>query len=398
MLVGLRLTPAPRAALLARDRTRSDDLETGDDPDPVRPPAEPPIHPFTGKFADAEHTVAYRSKAFRMMMPLHIVAMALMIGTMLFILASDASTGNAASEIVATDIACLVLGLGARVAVHRWEDRAKAQRVGAMAWTLTAVLGIAIPDCTTRPACSSISAGTWVIGYALFALINATHGMEFWHTTSLVGLVLCDLARAHFYCGDLLALNLAILFVFVVHAFCHFQALLNRHAFLETDYLHASWERLEFDFKRLEAGLHRLEFRLPAVACEQAGGSAPSESSDSTSTATGQGARSTQSAPGAMVVGGERRPVRGDIHRGKRPCAMSRSLPPRPSTMRCAGAAKPSAPSSTPDGHAPAKPTTTKRCSFSAETLAAARAHIFRPIGVVVDGAECAQKDAPDSS
>ena len=58
MLVGLRLTPAPRAALLARDRARSDDLEAGDDPDPVRPPAEPPIHPFTGKFADSEHTVA----------------------------------------------------------------------------------------------------------------------------------------------------------------------------------------------------------------------------------------------------------------------------------------------------------------------------------------------------
>ena len=84
MLVGLRLTPAPRAALLARDRARSDDLETGDGPDPVRPPLEPPIHPFTGKFADAEQAVAYRSKAFRMMMPLHIVAMALMIGIMLF--------------------------------------------------------------------------------------------------------------------------------------------------------------------------------------------------------------------------------------------------------------------------------------------------------------------------
>ncbi len=63
-MLGLGLTPAPRAALLARDRARSDDLETDDGPDPVPPPAEPPIHPFTGKFADAEHTVAYRSKAF----------------------------------------------------------------------------------------------------------------------------------------------------------------------------------------------------------------------------------------------------------------------------------------------------------------------------------------------
>ena len=94
-MLGLGLTPAPRAALLARDRARSDDLEAGDGPDPVRPPAEPPIHPFTGKFADPEHTVAYRSKAFRKMMPLHIVAMTLVIGITLIFLAAVASTGNA---------------------------------------------------------------------------------------------------------------------------------------------------------------------------------------------------------------------------------------------------------------------------------------------------------------
>ena len=106
--------------------------------------------------------------------------------------------------------------------------------------------------------------------------------------------------------------------------------------------------------------VHRLASRPPAVACEQAGGSVPSESSGSTSTATGQGARSTQSAlsaPGAMV-GRERRHVPEDVHR--------HSLPPRPSIMRCAGAAQPNAPSSA-DGHA-SKPT--KRCSWSAETLA----------------------------
>ena len=353
-MLGLRLTPAPRSALLARDRARSDDPETDNGPDPE------PIHPFTGKFADSEHTVAYRSKTFRIMMPLHVVAMALMIVTTLFILASAVSTGNAASDVASEVVmtACFVLGLGARVVVHRWEDQAKAQPVGAMAWTLTAVLVIAT-DCTAHPACSSLDARSgswWVTGYALFALVNATHGMEFWHTTSLVGLVLCDLARARFLCGDLLALNLAILFVLVVHAFCHFQSLLNRHALLETDYLHVSRERLEYDVKRLEAGLHRLESRLPAVACE-AGGSAPSESSESTSTATGQGApRSTQSAPGAMV-GRERRPVPADGHRGE-----------RPSAIRCAGAAQPHARSSA-DGHA-SKPT--KRCSWSAETLAAA--------------------------
>ena len=168
--------------LLARDRARSDDPETDGGRDPVRPPAEPPIHPFTGKFADPEQTVAYRSHAFRMMMPLHIVAMALMISAVLFIIASNAS-GGAASDVVLSDIAlavCLVLGLGARVAVHRWEDQAKAQHVGAMAWTLTTVLGIAI-DCTVSPACSNIRTVPWIIGFAVYALLNATHGMEFWH-------------------------------------------------------------------------------------------------------------------------------------------------------------------------------------------------------------------------
>ena len=195
---------------------------------------------------------------------------------------------------------------------------------------------------------------------SLFALVNGTHGMEFWHTTSLVGLILCDLALVRFYCGDLLALNLAILFVLVVHAFCHFQSMLNRHAFLEMDYIHVSRERLEYDFKRLEVGMHRLASRSPAVAYQPAGGSVDptSESSDSTSTATGQGApRSTQSAPGAMDVGRERRPVREDGQRGE-----------RPSAMRHAGAAQPNAQSSA-DGHAS---TPTRRCSWSAETLAAA--------------------------
>ena len=135
------------------------------------------------------------------------------------------------------------------------------------------------------------------------------------------------------------------------------QSLLNRHAFLETDYLHVSRERLEYDFKRLEAGLHRLTSRSPAVAYQPAGGSVDptSESSDSTSTATGQGARSTQSAPGAMDVGRERRSVREDGQRGE-----------RPSAMRHAGAAQPHAPSSA-DGHTSKS---TKRCSWSADTLA----------------------------
>ena len=349
--------PTPREALLARDGARGDDLVTDDAPDPVRPPAEPAIHPFTGKFADPELAAAYRSRAFRVMMPLHIVVMVQMTCTLLFMIVSDASDGGAASEVMASYIAilvCVVLSIGARVAVHRWEDQAKAQRFGAMAWTLTAVL--MVTGCITAgPGCSSIRSAPWIIGSALFAAANATYGMEFWHTTSLVGLWLLDLAQERFFCGDLPALNHALFTLLAVHAFCHFQAQLDRHAFLETVHLHASRERLEYDFKRLEAGLHRLESRLPAVVCEQAGGSAPSESSESTSAAAGQAARSTQSALGAMV-GSELPPVPEDSHGGERPSAMRR-----------ADAAQPHARSSA-DGRASKPP---RRCSWSAETLAA---------------------------
>ena len=238
--------PTPREALLAREccargRLTAREARAFDEPvtddGPVRPPAEPAIHPFTGKFADPELAAAYRSRAFRVMMPLHIVAMVPMTCTLLFMIVSDASDGGAASEVVASYIAilvCVVLSIGARVAVHRWEDQAKAQRFGAMAWTLTVVLTITGCIATAGQLCSTIRSAPWIVGSALFAVANASHGLEFWHTTSLVGLWLFDLAQERFFCGDLPALSYAVFTLLAVHAFCHFQALLNRHAFLET--------------------------------------------------------------------------------------------------------------------------------------------------------------------
>ena len=290
--------PAPTlnscSALFPRDRARSDDPEADDGPDTKRPPAEPPIHLFTGRFADSEHTVAYGSKVFRVMMPFHIVGIALLICTSLFVFLHDGDTSLWAPQAVIT--ATLVLSLGARVTVHRWEDRAKAQQLGVVAWTITSVIALAADAMpATQQAdtfCRSATLPMFPLIAALCALVNATHGMEFWHTNLPVCLFLCDVAAWRIACGDLLPLNLAFVLLVVVHAFCHFNTLLSRHAFLETDYLHTSRERLEYDFQRLECGLHRLEARLPVVV---AGGSAPTESSESTSTVH----RSTQSAPAA---------------------------------------------------------------------------------------------------
>jgi len=294
------------SSLFPRDHTRSDDPEVDDGPDTERPPAEPPIHPFTGKFADSEHTVAYRSKVFRVMMPFHIVGIALLICTSLFVFLHDGDTSLWATQAVIT--ATLVLSLGARVAVHRWKDRAKAQQLGVVAWTITTVIALSADAMPATQAadtfCRSATLPMFPLIVALAALVNATHGMEFWHTTLLVGFFLCDVAAWRIVCGDLLALNLTFVLLLVVHAFCHFNTLLSRHAFLETDYLHTSRERLEYDFQRLECGMHRLEARLPA------GGAAPTESSESTSTASGRAPRSTQSAPAANG-GGRATRVRG---------------------------------------------------------------------------------------
>ena len=368
----LALTPDSLIALFARDRARSDDPETDDGPDTTRPPAGPPIHPFTGTFADSEHTIAYRSKVFRMMMPLHIVAIALLICDHLFLIVSartTVSTGDAVSEPPIRTPACLVLSLGARIAVHRWEDQAKAQHLGAMAWTITIVSFATTDAFALTQACASSCAivrmyyrasavPTYPLSIALFALVNTTHGMEFWHTTLLVGVMFCDFALWRIACGDLLAINLAMPLLVVVHAFCHFNTLLNRHAFLETGYLRTSRERLEYDFQRLELGLHRLEAKLPVVR-KQAGGSASTESSESTSTAPGRAPRSTQSAPAAMA--GRGRPVPEDGHRDQDP----------PVFMRCAGAVQPHARSSA-NGHASEAPSTAelvRRCRWSPETL-----------------------------
>ena len=61
--------------LLARSHAWSDDLEADSFEQPLVAPA---VHPFTGTFAASEHTVAFGSKAFRLMFPLHVVAMALL--------------------------------------------------------------------------------------------------------------------------------------------------------------------------------------------------------------------------------------------------------------------------------------------------------------------------------
>merc|ERR1719272_2470244 len=104
---------------------------------------------------------------------------------------SDASlAGNAslwATEVVTA--VSLVLGLGARIAVHRWEDKAMAQQLGAMVWTVANVtvatvtnvlVGMTIvstEDAHGNAFCQYSGLPAMPLVAALFALVNATHGM-----------------------------------------------------------------------------------------------------------------------------------------------------------------------------------------------------------------------------
>ena len=121
------------APLLARSHAQSDDAEAVSFEQPLVPPA---VHPFTGTFAASEHTVAFGSKAFRLMFPLHVVAMAL-----LFVQGCVYAT----SGMVDFFLLLISLGLlGARIAMHRLNCPARAQRFGAIAWTITVACGCAL--------------------------------------------------------------------------------------------------------------------------------------------------------------------------------------------------------------------------------------------------------------
>ena len=190
--------------LLAQSCLRSHDLEA-DSPDSTRPLTEPPINQCTGMFADSEHTTAFQSKVFRLMLPMHVIVLVCYIcAGVSFVLALNRE--HVTIETLATSLwltAICVLGLAARMAVHRWEDQSKAQRHGTFAWTMTVASGCMIQsiiallrpglkDRTSQgPGCGASAMYASSLFGALFAFINATQGMEFWHTASLTSLVIC---------------------------------------------------------------------------------------------------------------------------------------------------------------------------------------------------------------
>ena len=277
------------APLLARSHAQSDDAEAVSFEQPLVPPA---VHPFTGTFAASEHTVAFGSEAFRLAFPLHVVALALLVFTQ----GVSAMSGTVYLFI----LLLLALGLGARIALHRWTCPARAQRFGAIAWTISVACGCTsdlIAYCLDPKALCETAGDLYFFPLLsiLFTLVNTSHGMEFWHTASLAGLLLCDLIAVRIVCADSAPVSLAIVALVVMFGAGHIAQLVARHAFLRFEHIQTSRDRLTHDFQRLE---HRIFGsigpRLPPVVT-------PTESSATASSAAPQ--RKASSAPAATGGG-----------------------------------------------------------------------------------------------
>ena len=257
-------TPTRSVTLPARSQARSDESEASKQPLVV-----PEIHPFTGTFAASEHTVAFGSKAFRSAFPLHVVALVFIFSNEMAIFVT--SVTPRLTWPVIPSLVFPLLTLGARIAVHRLRCESSAQRLGAAAWTLL-VAGESAVDIISSVVHPNDFCEGATVSYLypmlaiLFAVVNASHGMEFWHTPSLAGLVLCDFIAVRTVCAHPTSVNLAIVALVFTYGAGHFAQLLARHAFLRS-------ERLEHDVHRLECLLTGPRgAQLPTVVVPTASG------------------------------------------------------------------------------------------------------------------------------
>ena len=130
------------------------------------------------------------------MFPLHVVALALLLGVAVSVVMTLGTVPGRPLTTYLSLTTLLAPGLGARIAVHCWNCQTRAHWFGAMAWTIAVSCGcfadFVAYGLNPNPACEVPSMGVYPLFSLLFAGINASLGMEFWHTAWLAGLVLCD--------------------------------------------------------------------------------------------------------------------------------------------------------------------------------------------------------------
>ena len=306
--------------LLPSNIRRSDDLEAGksetsdsDAGDRDARADKPHVHRITGEFADPQLTAEFGPMVFRSMYPLHVVGMGLLcVGAVIYTVAQR--DFPEAAIIGALVVVLCALGLWARVAVHRWEDTKKAQSFGALAWTVIvgtskflALLGMAL---ATEEYCSEVDTLAAVLASPLFAacfaVLNATHGMEFWHAASLLGVTLVGSIAETIACGFKPATILAISTLVVMSATTQFTQLIARGDFMKFHYIRESRDRLDF---REQMSSHRERQASARLAVlRETGHSDPEQSSTSTASAPMQATRSAPSrvhfAPAATASDG----------------------------------------------------------------------------------------------
>ena len=254
------LRRAPRSVTLpARSQARSGDIEADRLEQPLVAPA---VHPLTGTFSAFEHTAAFGPKAFRLLFPLHVVALALLLGVAVSVVMTLGTVPGRPLTTYLSLTTLLPTGLGARIAVHCWNCQARAHWFGAMAWTIAVSCGCLADfvayGLNPNPACEVPSMGVYPLFSLLFAGINASLGMEFWHTAWLAGLVLCDFVAVR---ADSAPANLAIVALVATSGAGHLAQLLARRAFLHCEHLQLF---LRLDVQRLENDVQRLTDRLRA--------------------------------------------------------------------------------------------------------------------------------------
>ena len=254
--------PPLSVTLLARSQARSSDIEVDRLEQPLVAPA---VHPLTGTFSAFEHTAAFGPKAFRLMFPLHVVALALLLGVAVSVVMTLGTVPGPPLTTYLSLTTLLAPGLGARIAVHCWNCQARAHWFGAITWTIAVSYGCLADfvayGLNPNPACEVPSMGVYPLFSILFAGINASLGMEFWHTAWLAGLVLCDFIAVRAVCADSAAANLAIVALVATSGAGHLAQLLARQAFLHCEHLQLF---LQFDVQRLENDVQRLRDRLRA--------------------------------------------------------------------------------------------------------------------------------------
>ena len=229
--------------------------------------SQPPLHPWTGTFADPQLAAEFRSTVFRRMFPLHVAIMGLTCCVGLAVAVADRAYPVVAT-LEALSGALLAVGLWARIVVHRWEDATRAQALGATTWTTVCVISSAVEllfvALTPASICPALSESDAMYVYPLytaaFALVNASHGLEFWHASSLVGLIVFECTTEAIVCE----VSPGIGALLVMAPAAHFTQLLARGDFLKLHYLRESRDRLIFQAQLSSHREHQADTRRQA--------------------------------------------------------------------------------------------------------------------------------------